>query len=390
MEKVPPKVRKDWNYPLGTADETPPARLLHQRPEPCADRRRRHDHAVRLRDRGRPRARPPRRAGPGADLERCQRARPAARDADLGLPEPLQELHCTDQSLAEVYLPFVQSALDGSPSLPRRWTACCPSRRPRTWSVRRRRRARGRETGGGGRDRWVLALALGGERREVEVCRLDPVATRGRRGRAVVPTRRGAACARTSATGGRCSRLSPAPGRALRSREIRCMVRNEDVARVEGSTLRYPDQGHLPVVDLGGEQAERVDRRARGSRAARARGTTCAAEREPPPPQRRRRIATKWRRGIAAQRRRGRADDARRIRAHGDPDPRAGGGGPATRCHRAGDEQGRRRRCWGWTAAVSGTSRPGGTATTSAITRPTARARSGRWSRRAAGGPSTW
>jgi radical SAM protein with 4Fe4S-binding SPASM domain len=38
----------------------------------------------------------------------------------------------------------------------------------------------------------------------------------------------------------------------LRSREIRCLIRHEPVARVVGSTIAYPDQGHLPVVDLGG------------------------------------------------------------------------------------------------------------------------------------------
>ena len=37
----------------------------------------------------------------------------------------------------------------------------------------------------------------------------------------------------------------------LRSSEIRCVVRHEPIARVEGSTLRYPDQV-LPVADLGG------------------------------------------------------------------------------------------------------------------------------------------
>ena len=39
---------------------------------------------------------------------------------------------------------------------------------------------------------------------------------------------------------------------ALRTAEIRCMIRHEAMERIAGSTLTYPDQGNLPVVDLGG------------------------------------------------------------------------------------------------------------------------------------------
>jgi hypothetical protein len=42
------------------------------------------------------------------------------------------------------------------------------------------------------------------------------------------------------------------PERTLRSSEVRCLIRHEPVARIAGSTLRYPDQGHRAVVDLGG------------------------------------------------------------------------------------------------------------------------------------------
>ncbi len=38
----------------------------------------------------------------------------------------------------------------------------------------------------------------------------------------------------------------------LRPAEIRCMIRHEPMPRIEGSTLMYPDEGNLPVVDLGG------------------------------------------------------------------------------------------------------------------------------------------
>jgi radical SAM protein with 4Fe4S-binding SPASM domain len=38
----------------------------------------------------------------------------------------------------------------------------------------------------------------------------------------------------------------------LRPSTTRCMIRHERMERIEGSTLRYPDEGNLPVVDLGG------------------------------------------------------------------------------------------------------------------------------------------
>jgi radical SAM protein with 4Fe4S-binding SPASM domain len=42
------------------------------------------------------------------------------------------------------------------------------------------------------------------------------------------------------------------PGRMMRSPEIRCLIRHEPIPRISDSNLRYPDQGHLAVVDLGG------------------------------------------------------------------------------------------------------------------------------------------
>jgi glutamate-1-semialdehyde 2,1-aminomutase len=40
----------------------------------------------------------------------------------------------------------------------------------------------------------------------------------------------------------------------VRSSEVRCVVRHEDMPRIEGSSLRYPDQGHLAPTYLGGER----------------------------------------------------------------------------------------------------------------------------------------
>jgi radical SAM protein with 4Fe4S-binding SPASM domain len=41
-------------------------------------------------------------------------------------------------------------------------------------------------------------------------------------------------------------------GRALRSRELRCLIRHERIERIAGSTLTYPDQEARPLADLGG------------------------------------------------------------------------------------------------------------------------------------------
>ena len=40
----------------------------------------------------------------------------------------------------------------------------------------------------------------------------------------------------------------------LRSEEVRCLIRHREIPRVEGSALRYADQGHLSPTYLGGER----------------------------------------------------------------------------------------------------------------------------------------
>ena len=49
-------------------------------------------------------------------------------------------------------------------------------------------------------------------------------------------------------------------GLARRSDEIRCLVRHRSLPRIAESTLAYPDQGHLPPVDLGGVRPRRDGR----------------------------------------------------------------------------------------------------------------------------------
>jgi hypothetical protein len=53
------------------------------------------------------------------------------------------------------------------------------------------------------------------------------------------------------------------PALVLRSRQIHCFIRHLAAPRIEESCLRYPDEGNLPVVDLGagGEARELGTRR---------------------------------------------------------------------------------------------------------------------------------
>jgi radical SAM protein with 4Fe4S-binding SPASM domain len=105
-------------------------------------------------------------------------------------------------------------------------------------------------------ERYVLALALGGEGDEVELCEPEPIESDDD------------GVLRFALPSGVWDRLrtnlgywwavfgisAEHPNRVLRTSEIRCVVRHEDIPRVEGSTLRYADQGFLPVVDLGGNK----------------------------------------------------------------------------------------------------------------------------------------
>lgn len=42
----------------------------------------------------------------------------------------------------------------------------------------------------------------------------------------------------------------------LRCEEVRCFIRHQEMPRLEGSTLKYHDQGFVPVSDLGGSKKE--------------------------------------------------------------------------------------------------------------------------------------
>jgi glutamate-1-semialdehyde 2,1-aminomutase len=104
-------------------------------------------------------------------------------------------------------------------------------------------------------DSFLLALSLGGEDGQIEVCPLEPAAEADGVIEFAVPVD---VWERLRSNLGYWWALfaicAQEPDRVLRSAEIRCLVRHEDIARLEESTLRYPDQGHLPLADLGGEK----------------------------------------------------------------------------------------------------------------------------------------
>jgi radical SAM protein with 4Fe4S-binding SPASM domain len=161
----------------------------------------------------------------------------------------------TDKMGPEVWLPFVETML-ADLGRPRTDMDCVlevssPAHMhrddaPPTIEVRRPEEAI---------EAWVVGLGLGGEQRQVELCELSDESTDEAVVRLPIPME---AWSRLTTNLGYWWALFgvPAadPARTLRSHEIRCLVRHESLPRVDGSTLRYPDQGHLPVVDLGAEK----------------------------------------------------------------------------------------------------------------------------------------
>ena len=100
-------------------------------------------------------------------------------------------------------------------------------------------------------DSYVLALSLGGESEHVEICPLEPLPDADGLEFEVpaeiwekLGTNLGYWWVVFGVNANDKSTV-------LRSSEIRCLVRHEPIARVEGSNLRYLDQV-LPVADLGG------------------------------------------------------------------------------------------------------------------------------------------
>ena len=103
--------------------------------------------------------------------------------------------------------------------------------------------------------RYVLLLALGGAADRVERVRFERAERRGDRFELTLPPD---VWERLDTNVGWWWALFAVSGDTaephLRSREVRCLVRHEALPRVEGSALRYPDQGHLSPTYLGGER----------------------------------------------------------------------------------------------------------------------------------------
>jgi hypothetical protein len=99
-------------------------------------------------------------------------------------------------------------------------------------------------------ERWFLALALGGEADALVLHEMAPSPDDGGMLELELPA--GEWEALRSNLGHWWAVFGLGAERSFRSAEIRCLVRHEPVARIAGSDLRYPDQGHRAVVDLGG------------------------------------------------------------------------------------------------------------------------------------------
>ncbi len=107
-------------------------------------------------------------------------------------------------------------------------------------------------------DTLFVVLALGGEAEELEAW---PVAPGDREGATVqfeVPAEIWDRLRPNLAWWWAVFGLSSSdPSIGLCSSEIRCVIRHQRIPRIAGSGLRYPDQGLLPVVDLGSKNGVR-------------------------------------------------------------------------------------------------------------------------------------
>src|SRR2546430_2577075 len=159
----------------------------------------------------------------------------------------------TDKPGTEKYLPFVDDVLEmlgrSKMSVDPRLAITGPEHMTRTTDAPAIKIA---DPGEPGVDSWVLALSLGGESDQIEICPIQPRATEDGALEFELPaetweklrTNLGYWWAVFAVN---ANEKQP----VLRSSEIRCVVRHEPIPRLEGSTLRYLDQV-LPVADLGG------------------------------------------------------------------------------------------------------------------------------------------
>jgi hypothetical protein len=159
----------------------------------------------------------------------------------------------TNRPPPERYLPFVEEVLERA-GLRRQCvdsvlSVQSPSHMLRSTEAPAIRIARHEHTV----DSYLLALSLGGEREHVEVFAVEPSEAADRSIEYEIPDEVWEGLRTNLGYWWAVFGLgADEAGRTLRSSEIRCLVRHEDVPRIEGSNLRYPDQGHRAPVDLGG------------------------------------------------------------------------------------------------------------------------------------------
>lgn len=158
----------------------------------------------------------------------------------------------TDKPGAEAYLPFVDDVLEvlgrSKQSVDPRLVVKAPEHMTRTADAPT---IVIEDPADESVDSYVLALSLGGEHEQVEICPLEATST-DQGLEFTVPAETWEKLGTNLGYWWAVFAINvndPQP--VLRSTEIRCIVRHEPIARLEGSTLRYLDQV-LPVADLGG------------------------------------------------------------------------------------------------------------------------------------------
>jgi radical SAM protein with 4Fe4S-binding SPASM domain len=158
----------------------------------------------------------------------------------------------TDKPGPEAYLPFVDDVLEVLGRRKQSVDPCLvvtgPDHMMRTTDAPS---IRIEDHGNEAVDSYVLGLSLGGESEHVEICPLERTA--GAEGLEFsIPVETWEKLHTNLGYWWAVFAVNVnEPEPVLRSSEIRCLVRHEPIARLEDSTLRYPDHV-LPVADLGG------------------------------------------------------------------------------------------------------------------------------------------
>ena len=104
-------------------------------------------------------------------------------------------------------------------------------------------------------DDYVIALSLGGELEDVKVW--EPEVTRLPGGEVELAVSAASWSELRSNAGYWWTVLGSVSGQArplARSAEIRCLIRHEEMTRIEDSNLKYPDDGRFAVTYLGGNR----------------------------------------------------------------------------------------------------------------------------------------